>query len=185
MSSAIVVGSGIFGGSVAHELVERGWEVTLVDRYPPGHVRAASGGESRLIRCSHGSAAWYTRSARRALELWRELERHAAEEVPNEACGLVLLRDGRAVGYERGRNVEASPYRFRLEVEPEVWFLEDEGYELAVFHSHPTSAPRPSRTDLERAGLWASRPWLILRTDTRELAAWCIDDGRARELTIA
>ena len=118
-------------------------------------------------------------------ELRRELERHAAEEVPNEACGLVLLRDGRAVGYERGRNAEASPYRFRLEVEPEVWFLEDEGYELAVFHSHPTSAPRPSRTDLERAGLWASRPWLILRTDTRELAAWRIEDGRARELTIA
>jgi len=96
-----------------------------------------------------------------------------------------VLRDGRAVGYERGRNAEASPYRFRLEVEPEVWFLEDDGYELAVFHSHPTSAPRPSRADLERAGLWASRPWLILRTDTRELAAWRIEDGRAREVTIA
>ena len=104
-------------------------------------------------------------------EVRSELERHALEEAPNEACGLVLLRDGRAVGYERGRNAEASPYRFRLEVEPEVWFLEDEGYELAVFHSHPSSPPRPSRADLERAGLWASRPWLILRTDTRELAA--------------
>ena len=45
-------------------------------------------------------------------------------------------REGRAVGYRRGRNADASPYRFRLEVEPEVWFLEDEGYELAVFH-HP------------------------------------------------
>jgi proteasome lid subunit RPN8/RPN11 len=118
-------------------------------------------------------------------ELRRELERHAAEEAPNEACGLVLLRDGHAVGYERGRNAEASPHRFRLEVEPEVWFLEDEGYELAVFHSHPTSAPRPSRADLERAGLWASRPWLILRTDKRELAAWRLDGGRAVEEPIA
>ena len=118
-------------------------------------------------------------------ELRRELERHAAEEDPNEACGLVLLRDGRAVGYERGRNAEASPYRFRLEVEPEVWFLEDEGYELAVFHSHPSSPPRPSRADLERAGLWASRPWLILRTDTRELAAWRLDDGKPVEVSLA
>ena len=119
------------------------------------------------------------------VELRRELERHAAEEVPNEACGLVLLRDDRAVGYERGRNAEASPYRFRLEVEPEVWFLEDDGYELAVFHSHPASPPRPSRADLERAGLWAARPWLILRADTGELAAWRIEGGRAVEETLA
>ena len=118
-------------------------------------------------------------------EVRRELERHAVEEAPNEACGLVLLRDGRAVGYERGRNAEASPYRFRLEVEPEVWFLEDEGYELAVFHSHPASPPKPSRTDLERAGLWASRTWLILRTDTRELAAWRLEGGRAAREPIA
>jgi proteasome lid subunit RPN8/RPN11 len=115
----------------------------------------------------------------------RELERHALDEAPNEACGLVLVEDGRAVRYERGRNAEASPYRFRLEVKPEVWFLEDKGYELAVFHSHPVSPPRPSRADLERAGLWASRPWLILRTDTRELAAWRLVDGRAVEEPLA
>jgi len=112
-------------------------------------------------------------------ELRRELERHARDQAPNEACGLLLLRDGRAVRYERGRNAEASPYRFRLEVEPEVWFLEDDGYELAVFHSHPASPPRPSRADLERAGLWASRPWVILRADTGELAAWRLEGGRA------
>ena len=37
----------------------------------------------------------------------------------------------------------ASPYRFELDVDPETWFLEDEGYELAVFHSHLSSPPRP------------------------------------------
>jgi proteasome lid subunit RPN8/RPN11 len=102
---------------------------------------------------------------------------HAREEAPNEACGLVVLRDGRAERYVPGRNVSASPYRFELEVDPEVWFLEDEGYELAVFHSHPASPPRPSRTDVERIGLWEGRPYLILQLDTGELAAWRIRNG--------
>ena len=107
----------------------------------------------------------------------RELEEHARQEAPNEACGLVLLRAGRAERYERGRNAVSSPYRFELDIDPEVWFAEDEGYELAVFHSHPASPPKPSRTDVERIGLWEGRPYLILRLDTGELAAWRIRQG--------
>jgi proteasome lid subunit RPN8/RPN11 len=102
---------------------------------------------------------------------------HAREEAPNEACGLVVFRDGRAVRYERGRNADASPTRFRLEVDPEVWFLEDEGYELAVFHSHAASPPMPSPTDVENIGLWQERPYLILRADTGELTGWRIREG--------
>src|SRR5919201_381358 len=79
-----------------------------------------------------------------------QLVAHAEREAPNEACGLILLRGGRAERYEPGRNNAASPYRFELEFDdPEVWFAEDEGYELAVFHSHPASPARPSRTDVE------------------------------------
>jgi proteasome lid subunit RPN8/RPN11 len=111
-------------------------------------------------------------------EIRRALAEHAQEEAPNEACGLLLLRDGRAERYERGRNAVSSPFRFELDIDPEVWFAEDEGYELAVFHSHPASPPRPSRTDVERIGLWEGRPYLILRLDTGELAAWRIRDGR-------
>jgi proteasome lid subunit RPN8/RPN11 len=107
-------------------------------------------------------------------EIRAELERHARDESPNEACGLVVLRDGSAVRYERGRNAADSPYRFRLDVDAEVWFLEDEGYELAAFHSHAHSPPRPSRADVENAGLWQDRPYLILRADTGELAGWRI-----------
>src|SRR4029079_16589681 len=72
--SAIVVGAGVFGASVAHRLAGAGWEVTLVDAEAPGNERATSGGESRLMRCVHGPDAWHTRSARRAQQLWRELE---------------------------------------------------------------------------------------------------------------
>ena len=111
-------------------------------------------------------------------EIRRELEAHAADDAPNEACGLVVLREGRAVRYERGRNAAGSPYRFQLEIDPQVWFLEDEGYDLAVFHSHPTDSARPSRTDVENIGLWEGRPYLVLSRATGELAAFRISDGR-------
>ncbi len=104
----------------------------------------------------------------------RALAEHARAEAPNEACGLVVFRDGVAERYVPGRNAAASPYRFELDVDPETWFLEDEGYELAVFHSHLSSPPRPSRTDVENIGLWAGRPYLIHTVRTAELAAWRI-----------
>ena len=117
-------------------------------------------------------------------EVRAAVEEHARAEEPNESCGLLLLRDGHAERYVPGRNAAASPYRFELEVDPDVWFLEDEGYELAVVHSHLSSPPRPSRTDVENVGLWENRPYVILSLRTGELAAWRIADGRIAELPL-
>jgi proteasome lid subunit RPN8/RPN11 len=118
-------------------------------------------------------------------EIRRALEQHASDEAPNEACGLIVFRSGQAVRYVRGRNRAASPYRFELDVDPDTWFLEDDGYELAVFHSHPTDSAEPSRTDLANVGLWQRRPYFILSHATGELAAWQISDGRADRLPLA
>jgi [CysO sulfur-carrier protein]-S-L-cysteine hydrolase len=117
-------------------------------------------------------------------EVRSALAEHAEAESPNECCGLLVLRDGVAECYVAGRNATASPYRFELEVDPEVWFLEDEGYELAVFHSHVSSPPRPSRTDIENIGLWEGRPYVILNARTGDLAAWRIVDGRVETLEL-
>ena len=87
-----------------------------------------------------------------------ELHAHAAEEAPNECCGVLVFRDGVAERYVRGRNRLASPYR----------------YELAVFHSHPLTEPRPSRTDRELSGLWGGKPFLIYGLKLGELCAWTI-----------
>ena len=113
-------------------------------------------------------------------EVRAALVEHAEAERPNEACGLIVLRDGVAERYVPGDNAAESPYRFDLKTSPDVWFLEDEGYELAVFHSHLSSPPQPSRTDVENIGLWEGRPYVILNLQSGELAAWRIEDGRAR-----
>ena len=119
-------------------------------------------------------------------EVRAELARHARGEAPNEACGLIVLRDGRAERYVPGRNTLESPYRFQLEPgDPADFFLEDEGYELAVFHSHPETEPRPSRTDVENVGLWAGKPYVIYSLARDELAAWMILDGAAQPLRLS
>jgi len=118
-------------------------------------------------------------------EVRSALVEHAEAESPNEACGLILLRNGRAERYVAGENAAASPYRFDLKADPEVWFLEDEGYELAVFHSHLASPPRPSRTDVENIGLWEGRPYVILDLRTGNLAAWRISGGEVRPEQLA
>lgn len=113
-----------------------------------------------------------------------ELRAHAAEEAPNECCGVLVFAEGVADRYLRGRNALASPYRYELEIEPAVWFLEDDGYELAVFHSHPATKPEPSRTDRELSGLWAGRPFLIYSLALDELRAWHVSRDRVEEIEL-
>ena len=115
-----------------------------------------------------------------------ELVAHSQEEDPNEACGLVVLKDGVAERYEPGVNAAPSPYYFELQMpDPAIWFLEDEGYELAVFHSHPETEPRPSRTDQELSGLWGGRTFLIYGLKLDELRAWRIARESVEELPLA
>jgi proteasome lid subunit RPN8/RPN11 len=115
----------------------------------------------------------------------RELVAHADAEAPNEACGLIAFRDGVAERFLPAENAAASPYRFELvPLDPMDFYLEDEGYELAVFHSHPTDSARPSKTDIANIGLWQSRPYLILSRPTGELLAWRIVDGRPEPLDL-
>jgi [CysO sulfur-carrier protein]-S-L-cysteine hydrolase len=116
----------------------------------------------------------------------RALAAHAEAEAPNEACGLILFREGVAERYVPGRNAAASPYRFELEFDdPEVWFAEDDGYELAVFHSHLSAPARPSRTDVENIGLWEGKPYVIYSVQRGDLAAFRIEDGRIAELPVS
>ncbi len=102
---------------------------------------------------------------------------HARAELPNEACGLLLLEGDVAVEYVPAENASPSPFYFELRLDPVVWAeIGDRDVEQAVVHSHVSSAPRPSRTDVERIGLWRDQPYLVYSVRLDELAAWQIGD---------
>ena len=111
---------------------------------------------------------------------------HAREESPNESCGLLLFDGDRAVEYVPGTNASASPYRFELFIDPVRWAdIGDSGLAEAVVHSHLSSPPRPSRTDVENIGLWEGKPYLIYSLREDDLAAWTIQDGEIAPLELA
>ena len=90
--------------------------------------------------------------------LHEEMVAQALREAPNECCGLFagVVRDGTAVA-ERIYplvNAAASPVLYESEYQSiKAAYLDMDQRHLdfiAVYHSHPTSAPVPSKTDLER-----------------------------------
>ena len=86
-----------------------------------------------------------------------EMIAHAREDAPNECCGILAGRDGRAVRLYRMTNVEASPYRYKMssaELLRTTQEIEVNSLELlAFYHSHTHTQAYPSPTDV-RIATW-------------------------------
>ncbi|MBI1886057.1 MAG: M67 family metallopeptidase [Chloroflexi bacterium] len=116
-----------------------------------------------------------------------EMVAHAREEAPNECCGIIAGKDGKAVGLFRARNAEASPYRYN--VDPQDLFriyrkCEDKGWEfLAIYHSHTASEAYPSATDV-RLAFWPESYYVLVSLVDRDdptVRAFRVIDGRVEE----
>ena len=79
----------------------------------------------------------------------------ARDEAPNECCGIIAARDGKAVAVHPARNTAASPLRYEMDGMEQYRIqsaIEDAGHELgAIYHSHTRTAPLPSQTDINLA----------------------------------
>ena len=75
-SSVIVVGAGAFGGWTALWMLRGGLKVKLIDAWGAGNSRSSSGDETRVIRSTYGSNEFYFDMNVRALQLWKENEKH-------------------------------------------------------------------------------------------------------------
>lgn len=92
--SCVVVGGGIAGAMTALHLQRRGAQVTLIDRWEPGHARAASTDYNRVIRAISGRDEFYTRWARDSRSRWLELQAETGQNLMYECGALILATKG-------------------------------------------------------------------------------------------
>ena len=86
---AIVIGVGGVGSAALYHLAHRGLRVLGLDRFPPGHDRGSSHGQSRVIRQAYHEHPNYVPLLLRSYELWHELE-EAAEQKLFHQVGLLF-----------------------------------------------------------------------------------------------
>lgn len=122
--------------------------------------------------------------------LIEEMIGHVVAHAPEEACGLVGGRDGRAVRLYPVENVRHSPVAYEMEPRQQVRAMldmETAGEELlAIYHSHPHGPAWPSPTD-RRQAYYPETAYIIISLADPErpaVRAFMLQDGRATEITV-
>ena len=120
----------------------------------------------RLTRAQHG-----------------DLIAHAREEAPNECCGYLRFRDGSVDAVYRSENLRHSPYGYELDTKSlfAANELDDEGWGVGIYHSHPRSAAEPSQTDINLAHYPDCSYWIVSLAGEPSVRAWRIANGAVQE----
>ncbi len=119
-----------------------------------------------------------------------EMIAHALEEAPNECCGIIGAREGKATTLHPAVNAEASPYRFSIDFREQRRIeeaMDEAGDSLAGFyHSHTGSPARPSPTDTRMMSAFFGPPYVhivvsIANRERPDVRVFHIEDGAASE----
>ena len=109
----------------------------------------------------------------------------AHAEFPNECCGILAGLPGAATHRFPLVNILRSPILY--EADPRELLAIQRAMralgivEVAIYHSHPSSAPIPSDTDLQRNGYGSTIPHAILGPGG-ELRTWQLDETGYEEV---
>jgi [CysO sulfur-carrier protein]-S-L-cysteine hydrolase len=120
---------------------------------------------------------------------WDLLVEHAWSDFPYEVCGLLGVKpDGEIVHFpidnaERSMTYYVMEPRQLLKAMREI---EDEGYGLAIYHSHTHTRAYPSETDI-RLAAYPEATYLIVTLQDRDrpdIRAFEIVDGVVTEVRV-
>ncbi|HXK33872.1 MAG TPA: M67 family metallopeptidase [Dehalococcoidia bacterium] len=115
-----------------------------------------------------------------------EMIQHARDDLPNEACGIIAGKDGRATKLYRAINAEASPYRYSVEPKDLLRIhreVDENGWEfMVIYHSHTQTEAYPSPTDV-RLAAWPEAYYVLvsLAEASPVVRAFRILDGAVTE----
>lgn len=94
-----------------------------------------------------------------------EMIQHAKDDLPNEACGIIAGKDGRAMKLYRAINAEASPYRYSVDPKDLLRIhreVDENGWEfMVIYHSHTQTEAYPSPTDI-RLAAWPEAYYVLV-----------------------
>lgn len=91
-AEVIVIGLGAMGSAAAFQLAARGVSVIGIDQYHPPHHYGSTHGDTRITRLAIGEGPDYVPLARRAHDLWREIEHETGAQLLTQCGGLILGR---------------------------------------------------------------------------------------------
>jgi [CysO sulfur-carrier protein]-S-L-cysteine hydrolase len=124
-----------------------------------------------------------------ARSLLDQIVAQARDEAPNECCGIVSSRDGRAVKLYKARNARASPLAYDIDgrdLQRIYDEIDEQGLEVGIiYHSHTRSDPVPSQTDINLASPFLPDAVYVIAgvkdPERDDVRAWHIRDGRYTE----
>ena len=112
----------------------------------------------------------------------RDMLAHAREEAPRECCGLLIGNGESVVRSVRARNLDAKATRYLIDPEDHfaaIRAAREEGLEvIGAYHSHPSSAPVPSPTDVAEANSGSDFLYVIVSLVNDEVRAYRIANGQ-------
>ena len=94
-----------------------------------------------------------------------------------------LQRRGRAGGAPGRERARTSPYGYSLDAASllAAFNAAEEGYGVAIYHSHPRSPAEPSQTDINLAEYPEYLYLIVSLAGEPDVRAWRIADGKVEE----
>ena len=119
--------------------------------------------------------------------LLAQIHQHLEAGYPNEACGVILGKDGDVTGVIGAGNERTDSARNRYLIDPLAYMkierdADKRGLQvLGIYHSHPDVAARPSQFDLDHA--WPNLSYLIVsvcKGKAVETNSWLLREDRSQ-----
>ena len=108
---------------------------------------------------------------------------HARDEVPRECCGLLIGKGDAVARSVRAQNLDTKATRYLIDPEDHFAAIRSaraEGLEvIGAYHSHPSSAPVPSATDIAEANNGSDFLYVIVSLVNDAVRAYRIAEGQS------